>query len=347
MLKLPILISAALLVLAGCASAPPAQESKPVAPTIYIAPETWRMVDSDIWAASYLSKSEAEAYARSAVKYWMEQVRTRTESDFIPWYTSFGTQQWISIKVGWHGMNEPEGKETVAERLAEYLQRQYYERVLEPIAPKIDPHKIMERTAGLYVGSLNTELRDIRDRYGLPANTFRDRLESIQAINVYTVPQLRASLNQIFEAENPTDVPAYAALLARVQPDNEGMGSALSKNRFYPVARSSADKLVDQLTIRGGASVAALAVGGVAGILISVGITGWQAMEHEKGRPALEADLRSNLSAALDGMQHYLTKDPQGGVTAPVNHMSSQIENWLPSEQMQKPKPGRSDVDVF
>ena len=164
-------------------------------------------------------------------------------------------------------------------------------------------------------------------------------MESIQAVYLYSVPRQRASLYQIVEAENPTDVPAYAALLARVQPDDEGMGSGLSKNRFYPVARSSADKLVDQLAIRGGASVAGLAVGGAAGLLISVGVSAWQAMEHEKDRPALEADLRSNLSAALDGIWYYLTEDPQGGVTAPVNHMSSQIENGLLSAQLRTQQP--------
>jgi hypothetical protein len=328
-LKFRILISAVLLILGGCSSAPPVQQSAPVAPTVYIAPETWRMVDSDIWAASYLSKSEALTYAQSAVKYWMDQVRKRTESDFIPWYTSFGAQQWISIKVGWHGMDGPEGRAIAAERLAEYLQRQYYEQVLEPIAPKIDPHKIMERSTRLYVGSLNAGLRIIRDRHDLPDSTFRDRLKSIPAINLQGVSQPRASLNQIFQAGNPGDVPAYAALLAQVQPDLYGMGSSLSSNQFYPVARSSADKLVDHLAVRGGASVAGLAVGGVAGILISIGVTGWQAMEHEKAKPALEADLRSNLDTALNGMQYYLINDPHGGVMAPVNHISWQIENWI------------------
>ena len=305
------------------------------------------MVDADIWTASHTAKSEADTYARSALNDWMDKVRKRTEDDFIPWYTSFGTQQWLSIKVGWYEMNEPEGKATAAERLAEYLQEQYYERVLEPIAPQIDPQKILKRTVALYVGSLAAKLRDLPGRYDLPADTFRDRLESIQAIDVYTVPRQRASLYQIVEAQNPTDVPAYAALLALVQPDDKGLGSGLSRNRFYPVARSSAEKLVDQMAIRGGAGVAGLALGGVAGILISIGISGWQAVEHEKDKPVLEAELRSNLSAALDGMWYYLTKDPHGAVTVPVEHMSSQIENGLLSVQVQTQQPHRYSEDVF
>ena len=101
------------------------------------------------------------------------------------------------------------------------------------------------------------------------------------------------------------------------------------------------------MAIRGGARVAGLAVGGVAGILISVGVSGWQAMEHEKDKPELEAELRSNLSAALDGMLYYLTYDPHGGVTAPVNHMSSQIENGLLSAQMQTQQRSPGPADVF
>lgn len=347
MLKLPLFLAATSLVVAGCASAPPVQQANSVAPNVYIGPETWRLVDSDIRTASQTAKALAASYARSAVNHWMDLVRQRTDEDFIPWYTSFGTQQWLSIKVGWYEMSEPEEQATAARRLAEYLQKEYYERVLEPISQQVDPQLIMERTAALYVGSLHDELGDVPGRYALPADAFRDRLKSIRAIDIATAPRQRASLYQIVEAEDLTDVPAYSALLAQVRPDNERIGSELSTNRFYPVAKSSADKLVDRLAIRGGASVAGLAVGGAAGILIAAGVSGWQAMEHEKERPEMEADLRANLSAALDGIQRYLTTDPNGGVAAPVNHMSSQIENGLLSAQMQTRQPGRSGADVF
>lgn len=65
-------------------------------------------------------------------------------------------------------------------------------------------------------------------------------------------------------------------------------------------------------------------------ILISVGVSGWQAIEHEKEWPALKAHLRANLNAMLDRTWRQLMEDPVHGAIAPVNHMAVQVENGIP-----------------
>ena len=327
-------------VVAGCASVP-AERARPTSPPPIVTEQTWRIVDGDIWTASRSAADEAEGDARASLGNWIEQVRRRTDEVFVPWYTSFGTQQWLAIKAGFYGMGSPGHRDDATRKLAEYLQEQFYEQVLEPVSRHLGPQQIRERAASLYVRRLAAELRVLPDLYFLPADQFHRRLARIPAIHLYTVPSQRTSLDQLMEAaDNLGSIPAYAALLKRVRPEGEPVGSELPRDRFFPMASLDADEVNEQLAIRGGATAAGLALGGIGGILVSIGVSAWQATEHERHKPALEAELRADLGPALDGMWRYLAADPYGGVAAPVRHMTAQIENGLLSAQLQAEQEG-------
>lgn len=335
----PTAIAALLLAaLVGCASAP-VEAPQPVVPPLPATPEVWRLVDTDIADASRLASAEAERYAYAALSDWMARVGRQTEEAFIPWYTSYGTQQWLALKVGWYGLDSAEGERKAAERLAEYLQEQYDKRVLQPVSEETDPQKIRERAAALFVGSLAGDLRDLPGRYRLPEDDLRERLERIALIELAAPAPQRASLAQLIAADDPLRIPAYAALLRRIGPGEDGISAGTVRERLYPIALSSADKLAGRLALQGGATVVGLALGGIGGILVSVGVSSWQAREHEKIRPAIEAELRASLETALDEAARFLRDDPYAGVAAPVHHMRDQIETGLLGPEVLAPPP--------
>ncbi len=318
-----------LAVLGGCAP-PPA--TRPVTPTpIYrVPPDTWALIDERIWANSDSAQDKATTFARNRMQRWMHLVRERTDKTFIHWYSDYWTQQWLSVRMTWYSLTESSGKEAAAERLAEYLQEQYYTQVLEPVAQEIDPARLIDQATSLYIGLMATGLRDIPREYGIPSPAFQQRLERITAID----QPPGASLDQLLYAERLSDVPAYSALITRLQSAEQvDIGPGQSGDRLHDLAKRSADKLVNGLAVRGGVSAAALAAGGLPGILISVGVTGWQAMEHEKVRPALESDLRTNLNTALEQVWRDLVEDPNGGVLGGVHSISAQIQRALQHAQ--------------
>ena len=98
---------------------------------------------------------------------------------------------------------------------------------------------------------------------------------------------------------------------------------------MLPVAEQAAETLVAKLALSGGAGVAAAAVGGVAGLAISLGVAGFGAIAHESDRPEMEAQVRENLNSALDEMWHSLMDDPVTGVMAGVYHIYEQIDRSL------------------
>ena len=77
-------------------------------------------------------------------------------------YASYWTQQWLAIKVGWYTLSGGEGEDLAKKRLTSYLQEQYLERVLDPVAEEINPEVVRENVLTLYIRLLGEQLQEIR-----------------------------------------------------------------------------------------------------------------------------------------------------------------------------------------
>lgn len=320
------LVVALMMALAGCATP---ERPPDLAPPVQISESTWQQVDSDIGDASLAATESAWDYARVAMDNWMSLVHKRTEADFIPWFGGYWTQQWLAIKVAWYKLGAKEGTDPTVKRLAAYLQEQYHDRVLEPVAREIDPDGVREQATKYYVQFLGKQLQEIPRRYGVPSDQFDRRIKDIPAIALASHPAHSASLYQIVHADPLARLPAYEALIAQIRKNAGGAGAGPSDARISPVAQQASEKLAARLIASGGASAAAAVVGGIPGVMISLGAAGLGAIEHENERPKMEALLRENLTPVLDDMWLDLMEDPATGVMAGVNHISRQIEGSL------------------
>lgn len=320
------MIVALILALTGCATPNRAPDQTP---PVQIAESTWWQVDSDIGAASIAATGFAKNYARVSLEGWRNRAGQRAEADFIPWFTGYWTQQWLAIKMAWYKLNAGDGTDIAVKRLAAYLQEQYQDRVLSPVAKEIDPNAVMEQTTKLYVQFLREQLQGVPQRYGIPLDQFDRHLKDIAAIALAPPAAHSASVYQIVYADPIAGLPAYAALLAQIRKNAGGVGNGPMNSRMSPVAKRTSEKLAATLVASGGTSVAAAAFGGVAGVMISLGAAGFGAAAHETGRSEMEAQLRENLNAALDDMQFSLMENPSTGVMAGVYYLSEKIEENL------------------
>ena len=325
------LIFALTVALAGCAVSDRAPDRTPPVqiPPVQISEITWWQVDSDINAASLAATGLAKNDARESMERWRSHIHQRTEADFIPWFTGYWTQQWLAIKMAWYKLSAGEGTDLTVERLATYLQEQYHDRVLNPVAKEIDPDVVRGQATKRYVQFLSEQLQGIPRRYGVPLDQFDRRLKDIPAIALASPPAHSASLYQIVHANPIAKLPAYVALIAQIRKDASGAGAGPTDSRISPVAKRASEKLAAKLATSGGASAAAAAFGGVAGALISLAAAGFGAIAHENDRPEMEAQLRENLNAAVDDMWFSLMEDRATGVMAGVYYISEQIEGSL------------------
>ncbi|MBL8420435.1 MAG: hypothetical protein JNK92_07335 [Dechloromonas sp.] len=323
-LALRSLIVALMMAVAGCAT----PDRPPDLPQpVEIPDSTWWRVDSEIGAAALAATGPARKYARGQMESWRSLVQARAEADFIPWFTGYWTQQWLAVKVAWYKLGAEEGTDPAVDRLAVYLQEQYNERVLEPVAREIDPDAVRGEATMLYVQILGEHLQGIRRRYGVPQAQFDRHLQDIPAIAL--APPHSASLYLIVHADPLARLPAFVALTARFGKATGGAGGTPPLAGISPVAKRASENIVARLGPAVGASAAAAAVGGVAGIAISLGAAGFGAIAYEKERPEIEAQLRESLDAALVDMWQSLMDDPARGVMAGVHHISGEIDRGL------------------
>jgi len=310
----------------GCSQAP-SKAVAPPTPLYHIQPKTLRAINEGIFTASVQATHESEAYARVAMEEWLWRVRQRIEEVFIPWYSSYGIQQWMTAKVVAFKLLYTEGEATPEERLVSYLQEQFYEQVLEPVSSFVDPHTVMEDAAINYLRELRERLDRMPSEYDVPAAAFRQHLETIPAIVVQEVLAQEASLYEVLQAADLSALPAYRALLGKVAAASDAANPTPSAERLKVVANQAVTRLLDSVALSAGTATASTVVGGYWGIAISAGSAAYAAVEHDHEKPAMEAQLRENLDAALDLMWQELVEDPIGGITALVHHISTQIED--------------------
>jgi hypothetical protein len=313
-----------ILVLGACARAP--VPVVPQAPSFQIPPATRQAIDERIGSASEHARNGAVAYARVAMEEWQGLVRRYTEEVFIPWYASYWTQQWISTKLAWYQLHYSEGEVTPEERLTAYLQEAFSEQVLQPVSEHVDPAGVMHESTSDFLRELGRGLDRLPSDFGIPPAAFDEHLAAIPAIVVKSPEPREASLLVVLNAQEMRDVPAYQALLQQVAAANGIDLDAPAGERLTLVARRAVDRLVGTVAVRGGTAAASAIVGGLLGAAVSAGAAVWGVAEHDRDRPAMQAQLRDNLEAALDIMWQGLVEDPHAGVTAPVQHMAMQID---------------------
>jgi hypothetical protein len=280
-------------------------------------------------AASKDATEQARIYARGAMDHWRVRIYEQTEQNFIPWFSNYWTMEWLSMKVTWYTMSAGGETDPSAKRLGLYLQQQYHDRVLDPVALEIDPDAVMAQAAELYIQLLGKQLQAIAQRYGVPQNQLDRRLKDIPAIALAPPPAHNASLYQMIHAEPIARLPAYVALIERIHKTAGGAGVGSSDAAIVSVAIQTNKRLEAELAGRGVASATAAAAGRVAGMMISMGVAGVRAIAHENGRPAMEAQLRQNLGVAFDEAWLKLVKSPTTGVMAGVYYLAGQIEGSL------------------
>lgn len=328
-LRIPVVLL--LIALAGCAT--PERIPEPATPRpapVEIPETTWLQVDSDIGAASLAAAGPARHFARVRMERWRQLVASRVEADFIPWFSGYWTQQWLSARVAWYKLSASEEKEAVVTRLATYLQVEFRDRVLAPVAVEVDPEAVRLQATQYYVQALRTELQPIVLRYNLSPEQFDRRLKAIPAIELAPPAAHNASLYQLVHAGKPDSLPAYAALLEQGHQAAVEAGAGLSTTRISPVALRVSEKLLERLAISGGASAVSALVGGIAGSVITLGAASVGIILHENARGPTEALLRENLAAGVEDIWHSLMEDPVSSVTGGIDYLSDQIEKCCP-----------------
>ncbi|MFD3206564.1 hypothetical protein [Pseudomonas sp. LR_7] len=321
----PLVLLCLFLALSGCAGKRP-----PTPLPATLPPAAWQQIDQALVEASIAATHSANDYARRSMRVWREQVQQRTESEFIPWFTGYWTQQWLTLKVAWYKMNRDDNGDPPEKRLALYLQEQYHARVIDPVAEQIDPEGIRERASELYLQLLGQQLPAIIQRFNASPEQFSQRLQRIPTIALGPPPARDATLYQLLRPPALAQQPAWQALRQHLH-DQASKAPGQTAVGLSSVATRASEKLGATLAPRGAASAVAAAVGKAAGAMISVAVAGLGMITHDREHPQMVEQLRVILSVALNEEWQELMENRQSGAMAGVYYLSGQVEDSLRS----------------
>lgn len=328
-MNLRLLIVAVMVVLAGCVTS--AHAPVVTAPPVVVPQSTWQQVDQEIVSASQQATEQAKQFAEGSMDHWRTLIYEQTEEKFIPWFSSYWTQEWLSMKVSWYTISAGGEQEASAKRLAAYLLEQYKERVLAPVAVDIDPDAILGQATAFYVQILGQQLQVIAQRHGVPMAQLNGRIQKVPAIALGPPPTRNASLYQVVSTEPLNTLPAYAALIDKIHTAGGEKGIASTDAGMAPVAKRASQRMEAEMAPRGAAGAVAAVAGKLAGALISVGVVGIRAIVEEHDRPDSEALIRESLGTSFDKAWLKLVQNPTTGVMAGTLYMARQIEGSLAS----------------
>lgn len=324
-MNLRSLIVAVLLVVAGCATTTRAPVSPP---PVIVSQATWQQVDRDIVTASRSATEQAKVFARGSMEHWRTRVYEQTEENFIPWFSSYWAQEWMSMKVSWYTISAKGEQDASAKRLAAYLLEEYQERVLAPVAVEIDPDAILHQSTEFYVQIIGQQLQVISQRYGVPMDQLNARVNKIPAIALGPPSARDASLYQVIHTDLNM-LPAFSALIDKIHTAGGDKGVGSTDTAMAPVAKRASQRMEAEMAPRGAASAVAAAAGRLAGGLITVGVAGIRAIIQASDRPDSEALIRSSLGNTFDKAWVKLVQNPTTGVMAGTLYMAAQVEGNL------------------
>ncbi|WP_426237334.1 hypothetical protein [Pseudomonas sp. TWP3-2] len=325
-MNLRALIVAAMFLLAGCATTARAPVT---APAVLVSPATWQQIDREIVSASQQATEQVKLFARGSMEHWRTRVYQQTEENFIPWFSSYWTQEWLSVKVSWYTISASGEQDASEKRLAAYLLEKYQEKVLAPVAVEIDPDAILSQATGYYAQLMAQQMPLIAQRHRVPVAQLNGRLQKVPAIALGPPAARNASLYQVVSSEPLNTLPAYAALIDKIHTDGGSKGVGSTESAMAPVAKRASKRIEAEMAPRGAASAVAAAAGKLAGALISVGVIGIRAIIQASDRPDSEALIRSSLGNTFDKAWLKLVQNPTTGVMAGTLHIAGQVEGNL------------------
>ncbi len=135
-------------------------------------------IDEGIAIALQEAKMNAENFASAELDQWVNQLMTRVDDSFLPWYFGYFNQKFQELRTPflylksavfhWVNSKNPSPNQAVAEQLTEEMQSEFAKRVLQPKLSQLQLENITRNTANIYVDSLTNNLANLQSHYNIP-----------------------------------------------------------------------------------------------------------------------------------------------------------------------------------
>lgn len=292
-----------------------------VAPEVVVATPDQQEIDQAIIVALDTARTQAKDFATQELDHWIEQLMSRVDESFLPWYFDYFNQKkmefsapfvWLSSKVsGWWNKNSPPPSQAVAEQLTEDLQTEFAKRVLRPKIAQMELERITRETTNLYIEQLRREVSGIQSSYKIPQAQWERYLDDI-AVTIIDTEGHISNLSMKVLTGGSTYVLAKAMIPAVTK-----IGSK--------VAVSAAGKASAKVAAKTGGVVAGKLGAQFLDPIVAVGIIAWDVWDYHHTVDIERPILRSALADYLWEVRASLLDNHRNSVMAAVYQVEEGI----------------------
>ena len=267
------------------------------------------------------SRAEAHEYAETSMKEWTDQLKMRVEGDFLDWYFDYVQQQKMGLMyLGNKAKGAWVGDENLAENeLMKYIEAEFANQVIRPEIAKYEIEQIAEKTAQIYVQTLQDRLVEIPIEYNLTDEEWQQYLDDITQITYNT----EGNRDFPFALKTLYGAGAFgaAAITSKVA---RGIGRSTANAGSKVVGRTAGAVAVNA-SAKMGKQAGRKVAGKVLGAAIGVGLVIWEIWDYNETVAVERPKLSQQLKDYVDQVEDELLYDAETGVMTVVDDIEAEV----------------------
>ncbi len=280
----------------------------------------WSEVDGAIREVFADARGRARERADQRLGAWRDEIMTRVEEDFLPWYFTFWGQQWRDLKAAGYLVGDWGGWMDAERALREDFRDAFAARVMPPGETQLRMEAIAREALTVYLDRARHELPEIPSEYRIPREDWQQHLAQIglqlrqSEAQAEAVPTTLKGLVAFGTAGTTAAVVRGSQALRRV-------GVAAGGWAPRSIAGPAGTALAGRTGLRlGGRFLGATAL---------AALVAWDVYDHHRREAELRPHLRERLGAYLDALRERMLEDGAHRVLAPIHELEARIHPQL------------------
>jgi hypothetical protein len=282
-------------------------------------------LDREIVNAIQEARTHAQSKASEELDRWLDELMTRVDTSFLPWYFDYFTQKkmefstpfiWgFSTIAHWVDPHRSSANEAINEKLTETFQSEFAKRVLRPKIAQLKLERITRETTQLYLDDLKNHLSTIQSSYKIPQGQWERYLDDI----AITIADTEGNISNL---SMKVLVGGSTYLLAKVTiPAATKIGSK--------IAASAVGKASAKIAAKTGGAVATQVGAQLIDPIVGIGIIIWDLWDYHHTVQIERPILREAILEYLQEVKASLLDDRQDSIMSAIARVEDSILNQL------------------
>jgi hypothetical protein len=281
-------------------------------------------INAALGQALQSAKVKSQTFALGEIEQWVQELMTRVDNGFLPWYFNYFNQKQFEGKAflnglyssiaHWVNTDNPPPSQVVAENLTKTIQTEFTKRVIRPQEAQLRLERITRDAVNLYLNDLSDELSNIQASYRIPQGQWQRYLSEIAVT--------------IKDTEGNISNTSMRLLI--------GSTTALGVKSLIPMMKVGSTMYLS-LAGKAGAKIATKTGGVVASSfgaelidpIVGIGVLVWDLWDYQHTVKIEKPILRDAIFKYLEEVKYDLVDNHQGSVLSSIYQIEESVHKSL------------------